>query len=156
MMDRFLYSMEHNFEKMKTDINNILNQPTYTEEDKNRIFNSVGCCLHFILDYAERKTEYLNKDDKEILDAFKYANNGLKHGIEIKEITEHVGGISFPIEFPLSMPERKIVWNVNWEPKSKNQKAMYKKHLDGIGVIESCENMIIYLKKISNEEDGMY
>ena len=38
-MDRFLYSMEHNFEKMKTDINNILNQPTYTEEDKNRIFN---------------------------------------------------------------------------------------------------------------------
>lgn len=33
---------------------------------------------------------------------------------------------------------------------------MYKKHLDGVGVIESCENVIIYLKKISNEEDGMY
>lgn len=57
--------------------------------------------------YAQRIDNL--EQDKRIVSAFRYANNILKHSIEVKEITEEVGGIEFPIEFSLGGSESPII-----------------------------------------------
>ena len=85
--------------------------------------------------------------DKDTLDAFKYANNGLKHGIEVETITKPTGGITFPIQFPLEIPIRRIIWKVKWDARSKRQEEMYLKHLDGKDVVSTCGEFIERLKE---------
>ena len=57
-----------------------------TEEENNKLFLSVGTCLHSILDYADRVK--IEKKDEKLVSAFRYANNSLKHCIEVKDITK--------------------------------------------------------------------
>lgn len=111
--------MEHSYSEMKIEIDQILKKKDYTTEDENSIFYAVGKCLHAMLDYAERIRS--NDLDKNTLDAFKYANNGLKHGIEVETITKPASGITFPIHFPLEIPVRRIIWKVKWDARSKRQ-----------------------------------
>lgn len=93
-MNNFLYSMKFSLEKMSSEIHRILNMIVYDDEEKREIFFVVGICLHWILDYAARID--VKEQNKEIISAFKYANNSLKHSIEVKKITEEVGGFEFP------------------------------------------------------------
>lgn len=73
-MNNLMYAMEHSYSEMKIEIDQILKKSDYTTEDENRLFYVVGMCLHAMLDYAECIRS--NDLDKDILDAFKYANNG--------------------------------------------------------------------------------
>ena len=146
-MNNFMYAMEHSYSVMKTEIDRILKKSDYTTEDENRIFYVVGMCLHAILDYAERIRS--NGLDKDMLDAFKYANNGLKHGIELETVTKSTGGMTFPIHFPLEIPVRRIIWKVKWDARSKHQQEMYLQHLDGKDVVSTCGKFIEQLKQFS-------
>ena len=140
-----MYAMEHSYSIMKTEVDQILQKSDYTTEDENRIFYAVGMCLHAMLDYAERipSTEL----DKDRLDAFKYANNGVKHGIELETVTKSAGGMTFPIYFPLDIPVRRIIWKVKWDTRSKRQQEMYLQYLDGEDVVSSCGEFIEQLKQ---------
>ena len=146
-MNNLMYAMEHSYSEMKIEIDQILKKKDYTTEDENSIFYAVGKCLHAMLDYAERIRS--NDFDKDTLDAFKYANNGLKHGIEVETITKPTGGITFPIHFPLEIPVRRIIWKVKWDARSKRQEEMYLKHLDGKDVVSTCGEFIERLKEYS-------
>ena len=146
-MNNLMYAMEHSYSEMKIEIDQILKKKDYTIEDENSIFYAVGKCLHAMLDYAERIRS--NDLDKDTLDAFKYANNGLKHGIEVETITKPTGGITFPIHFPLEIPVRRIIWKVKWDVRSKRQEEMYLKHLDGKDVVSTCGEFIEQLKEYS-------
>ena len=145
-MNNLMYAMEHSYSEMKIEIDQILKNKDYTTEDENSIFYAVGKCLHAILEYAERIRS--NDLDKNRLDAFKYANNGLKHGIEVEPITKPASGITFPIQFPLEIPVRRIIWKVKWDARSKRQEEMYLKHLDGQDVVSTCGEFIERLKKL--------
>lgn len=147
MMNNFLYAMKSSFEKMNKEIYKVLNQTVYGDKEKNEIFFSVGTCLHWILDYAERVN--ITEQDKGVISAFRFANNCLKHSIVIKELTDQVGGIEFLIEFPLEIPERQVIWSVieSGDEKWKNQKQNYKILLEGKDVLKTCKNIIEILEK---------
>lgn len=145
-MNNFLYSMKFSYEKMCSEIHRILNMSTYDDERRD-IFFSVGTCLHWILDYAERIT--VKEQDKGIISAFRYANNCLKHSIEIKKITKEVGGFTFPIEFPFEGPKREVIWSIvdNGDKRWENPRKNYKKILEGKNVNETCKKVIEILEK---------
>ena len=146
-MNNFLYSMKFSFEKMSSEIHRILNMTVYDDEEKREIFFAVGTCLHWILDYAERVN--VRNQENEIISAFRYANNSLKHSIEVKRITEEVGGFEFPIEFPFESPEREVVWSIvdDGDKRWENQRKKYKKFLERKNVNETCRNIIEILEK---------
>lgn len=137
-MNSFLYAMNKSFNNMQEEIHKILNISEYTEKERNQLFLVVGSCLHCILDYAERIS---------LLSAFRYANNSLKHCVEVKSITKHQGGLTFPTHFPLVIPKRDIVWSIIDNGDKENQKRNYKKFLAGRNVIETCQKVIEILEK---------
>lgn len=122
----------------------------YNDEEKREIFFAVGTCLHLILDYAERVRVEANSQDKKIISAFRYANNSLKHSIEVKGITEEIGGFEFQIKFPFESSVREVIWSSTIDGKDKrweNQRENYKKFLEGKNVNETCNNVIEMLEK---------
>lgn len=144
-MNSFLYAMVESFNKMKEEVHKVINISEYTEKEKNQLFFAVGTCLHWILDYADRID--IEEEDKGFLSAFRYANNSLKHSIEVKSITSQQGGITFPIHFPLVIPRRKIVWSIADNGNKESQKKNYKKFIAGKDVIETCQRAIKILEK---------
>lgn len=146
-MNNFLYSMIESFEKMQVEIHRVLNTSNYTEKERNKLFFMVGSCLHSILDYADRVK--IKKEDEKLISAFRYANNSLKHCIEVKDITKQSGGFSFPIHFSLVILKKEIVWSIvdNGGEDRKNQRNNYKKFLERKDVVETCENVIEILEK---------
>lgn len=109
-MNSFLYAMTESFSRMQEEINKILNISEYTEKQRNQLFLAVGSCLHCILDYAERvNVDKQDKELKDLLSAFRYANNSLKHNIEVRTIAKQRGGLAFPIHFPLEIPREPLI-----------------------------------------------
>lgn len=144
-MNSFLYAVKESFNKMQGEIHKVLNTSEYTEKERTQLFLVVGSCLHCILDYAERID--IEKEDESLLSAFRYANNSLKHCVEVKSITKHQGGFTFPIHFPLVIPKREIVWSIIDNGYKENQKKKYKKFLEGKDVIETCQKAIEIFEK---------
>lgn len=144
MEDNFLFAMNKSFEEMKKVIYNVISKPIYSEKDKQDLFYSVGSCLHYTLDYAERVN--MNQDYNQIFSAFRHVNNSLKHSCQIKEISEHKGGITFPIEFELEIPIRKVVWSVSnnegYEPQRRNYEILLKDK-DVISTLQEFINILI-------------
>ena len=135
-MNNLMYAMEHSYSEMKIEIDQILKKKDYTTEDENSIFYAVGTCLHAMLDYAERIRS--NDLDKDTRDAFKYANNGLKHGIEVETITKSTGGITFPIQFPL---EKLKLFHLFQRNSKKNLKYL-SSFLSSLNkILDSCINL---------------
>ncbi len=122
--------MTESFKSMQEEIHRALGTSNFTEEENNKLFLTVGTCLHSILDYVDRVK--IKKKDEKIVSAFRYANNSLKHCVEVKDITKQNGGFSFPIYFHLIIPERKVVWSIldNGGEDRKNQRNNYKKLLE--------------------------
>ncbi len=146
-MNNFLYAMTESFHQMEKEIHRVLNMSQYTEKESNELFLAVSSCLHYIMDYADRVE--LNEKDKSLISAFRYANNSLKHCIEVKTIAVPRGGLVFPIHFPLVIPKKEIVWSIvdNEDAKFENQRTRYKEFLGGKDVIETCKNTIDMLEK---------
>lgn len=146
-MNNFLYAMIESFDQMEKKVHEILNMSQYTEKESREVFFAVSSCLHSILDYAERIE--LDEKDKSLISAFRYANNSLKHCIEVKTIVAPRDGLVFPMHFPLAIPKRKIVWSIvdNGDSKYENQRTRYKEFLSGKDVIETCKCVIDILKK---------
>ena len=107
-MDNLKYAVNVSYDIMVKEINEILNMTAYADVEKKRLFYACGTCLHWILDYAERVE--LSDEDKKYMSAFRYANNTLKHGTNLFELTEQTGGMSFPMEFPCEIEVREIRW----------------------------------------------
>lgn len=137
-MDNFLFALNKSFENMKLTIDEILYKSEYTEDERKELFYVIGTYLHAALDYAERVT--IDGDYTQFVSAFRYVNNSLKHSIEVKELSKHRGGMTFPIHFPLTIPKREIVWSVIDNGK-QSQMINYKQILDKKNVIGTC-NML--------------
>ncbi len=146
-MNNFLYAMTESFDQMDKKVHRILNISQYTEKESNELFLAVSSCLHSILDYAERIE--LEEKDISLVSAFRYANNSLKHCMEVKTIATPRGGLVFPMLFPSAIPKKKIVWSIvgNEDPKYENQRIRYKEFLSGKDVVETCKYAIDILEK---------
>lgn len=144
-MNNFLYAMTESFKYMNEEIHRVLDLSNFTEEEKNKLFLAVGTCLHSILDYADRVK--IKKEDQKLVSAFRYANNSLKHCIEVKNITKQRGGFSFSIHFPLVLPKKEVIWSIVDNGDKENQRNNYKILLEGKDIIETCNNVIKILEK---------
>lgn len=145
-MDNFMYAVDNSFAFMKSEIKDVLDGSSYTEVERNRLFYAVGTCLHCILDLAER-CDFCETDKKRV-SAFRHANNTLKHSLAVREIAKMQGGITFPIHFPLVIPQKEVVWSVGIldNPKYENQYRNYKEILEGKSVVKTCEIIIELIK----------
>lgn len=145
-MDNLKYAMEKSYTYMVKEIDSILSGSIYSVEERQRLFYACGSCLHWILDYAERLD--ITEEDKGIISAFRFANNSLKHDRTLLEITTQTGGFSFPITFPLCIPEKKVCWkNIDDNGKYESQYRNYNQYLKGKNVITTCKNVIEVLEK---------
>lgn len=77
--------------EVQTDIRNIL----------NAIVSYYECCLKGLAKY---------NPEPDWLLACKFANNRLKHDGRVAEVGNKIGGISFPISFPIAIPAPDEVW----------------------------------------------
>lgn len=146
-MQNYIYAVNKSFEEMKQTVSTILNRNEYGEKERQELFFCIGTCIHWILDYAARLE--IKEDDKKYISAFRYINNSLKHAFEVKEISSQRGGITFPLEFPVEIPERQIVWTVADNDGRKCQKNNYYELLNNQSVISTSEKVIALLKRYS-------
>lgn len=155
-MDRNIERLENNiyalnlaYDKLKKSINDKI------EPD---IYASIGELLLWVLTTDEWHSVHNNgyndrkKFDEEgqILFGLKHAYNLMKHNMNFYKIHREEGGISFPISFPLVIPEMKVVWESLVSDKNckfKNQEKNYKTYIENRTVIEVFDKAIKYLKK---------
>ncbi len=102
----------------------------------------LGSVLHWIINYWERiERTYGNlpADTVAYLNAFKYANNQLKHNVALTELHQISGGFSFPISFPLTILPITYIWAIDSTSRDsfRNQAANYKKYLEHKDVMET-------------------
>lgn len=140
-MDNLKYAMEKSYAYMVEEINSILSGTVYSFEERQRLFYACGTCLHWILDYAERVN--VSEEDKKIISAFRFANNALKHDETLLEITEQIGGFTFPFSFPMEIPAKKVCWkDIEDNGKYENQYKNYINYLYGNSVIDTCRHIM--------------
>ena len=146
-MDNQKYAMVKSYEHMVDEINDILSGTVYSVEERQRLFYVCGTCLHWILDYAERTN--VSEENKKIISAFRFANNALKHNLNLYELTVQTGGLDFPIEFPVSVETKVIKWKeLEDSGRYKNQYDNYVTYLQGKAVVESCKMVINILLNV--------
>ena len=96
----------------------------------------LAATIHAIIDYAER---FLKED--EMIKACKYANNILKHNQQFNTHKKIIGGVTFPISFPKTFEEIKVVWNYDERltVRYPEQKSAFKKMFAGKAILETIE-----------------
>ena len=95
--------------EVQTDIRNIL----------NAIVSYYECCLKGLAEYSPEPNWLL---------VCKFANNHPKHDERVANVGNKIGGISFPISFPLAIPALDVVWcsfHDLKETRSKYKKSFY-------------------------------
>jgi len=85
-----------------------LNNPKLNSE----LFAAVVSSAHSLLDCWERRDikKSLDPTEVNIMNAFRFANNQIKHNINLIEVHKRTGGISFPMVFPLVIPQIQFMW----------------------------------------------
>lgn len=111
-----------------------------------RIDAYLAATLHTLIDFSDR----FWGDDEEIIKAFKYANNTLKHDCSLVSHKKITGGLCFPIHFPLEVSEIAVVWNFDNLVKvnSKAQQEAFKRLLAGQEILKTLEPLV---RRISDE-----
>lgn len=130
-------NLQNNFRIMFLGLQNAikeyLEQGRYSGEIDEVEAYSVAS-VHALMDYADR----FLKDDDSIL-ACRYVNNTIKHAGGFVTHKEIIGGLTFPISFPLEIEEIKVIWknNADLECRYINQKKAYIKCFAGKELLET-------------------
>jgi hypothetical protein len=142
--EMFVYNFEQSCDELFAvlkDAKNDLNNSDLKKDLNFRLSNF----LHSLIDYWERieNDVEIDSEERRQLSAFRYAQNELKHGIEVVSLYERSGGFSFPIHFPMSIPDIIYRWaslKVS-NPKFEKQHKNYEDLLQGENLISSVETV---------------
>lgn len=93
--------------------------------------------IHSFIDYADGHLDPNKQDDE--FNACRYANNVLKHKSALVTHKKTIGGVQFPIHFPLSFPPIQVVWNYDktLTLQSKNQQSAFETLFAGKPIIDT-------------------
>lgn len=95
---------------------------------------------------AYKDTVLKGQKESDEIKACKYANNMLKHDPSIITMMVPSGGATFPISFPLEIPEINIIWKwLNLESKHEDQKKAFKKLFVGEPVLDTLQMVLTHL-----------
>ena len=99
---------------------------------REELFQSIVSSVHFIADCEERIRTKLDPDDAEILKAFLYVNNQLKHDVSLELFYYDVSGSMFPMRFPFRFGKPGVYWREfadNGNQRARGKREHYEKHL---------------------------
>lgn len=99
---------------------------------REELFQSIVSAVHFIADCEERIRTKLDPDDAEILKAFLYVNNQLKHDVSLELFYYDVSGSMFPMRFPFRFGKPGVYWREfadNGNQRARGKREHYEKHL---------------------------
>ena len=95
----FLKAANKSIDDAVRTINQITNNMMF-DSLREELFQSIVSAVHFIADYEQRIRTKLDPDDAEVLKAFLYVNNQLKHDVTLELFYYDVSGSMFPMRFP--------------------------------------------------------
>ncbi len=133
------------------DLKSAVNECVKDEKSPDNLVHITECLIltiHLMMDYMER---YFKEDD--IVRAYKYVNNKLKHKGGRLVHSELRGGFSFPFEYSMESEEFRIVWKYQTDTsKYENQLKFYNNILAGKEVIKTIEPLVEKIKNGYEDE----
>ena len=150
------YALNKSFIEMDLAIN-AATQNLNSNELKKDVNYRVGTFLHWLLDTYEYlqniKENPLSQNEKAFFSGLRYANNKLKHDVNVIQLYERTGGCSFPMQFPFVSEIITFRWTEIKEeknPKWKKQHKNYQDHISHKEIISITEKALSLLKKFRN------
>lgn len=119
----------------------------YMRED---LFRNIVSAVHFIADSEQRIRTKLDSDDAEMLKAFLYINNQLKHDVNLEMFYYEVSGSMYPIRFPFRFGKPGVYWRNfpdNGSRKARGKREHYEKYL----MNKDIEATLLYVQEILNK-----
>ena len=117
---------------------------------REELFQSIVSAVHFIADCEERVRAKLTPDDAEMLKAFLYVNNQLKHDVSLELFYYDVSGSMFPMRFPFRFGKPGVYWREfidNGNHRARGKREHYEKHL----MNKDIEATLLRVREILNK-----
>ena len=130
-------------------INQITNNMMF-DSLREELFQSIVSAVHFIADCEERVRAKLTPDDAEMLKAFLYVNNQLKHDVSLELFYYDVSGSMFPMRFPFRFGKPGVYWREfihNGNHRARGKREHYEKHL----MNKDIEATLLHVREILNK-----
>lgn len=128
-----------------------------SDELKKDVNYRVGTFLHWLLDTYEYLQSIgenpLSQNEKAFFSGLRYANNKLKHDVNVIQLYERKGGFSFPMHFPFASEIITFRWTEIEEGENsqwKKQRKKYQDHLSHEEIIPTAEKALSLLKKFKS------
>ena len=112
-------------------INQITNNMMF-DSLREEIFQSIISAVHFIADCEERIRDRLPLEDADVLKAFLYINNQLKHDTSLEMFYFDVCGKMYPYDYPYRYGKPGVFWRDfpnNGRSNSRGKREHYEKYL---------------------------
>lgn len=109
----------------------------------------LAATINAIVSYIDKLIEVDRLQENDVVQALKFVNNLHKHNPHFVSVTKRVGGLSFPMSFPLEIECCNIVWSecVGLTTKKKQQKDAYEKlfqHREILKTLATIVNSLLY------------
>ena len=99
---------------------------------REELFQSIVSAVHFIADCEERIRDRLTPEDADMLKAFLYINNQLKHDTSLEMFYFDVCGKMYPYDYPYRYGKPGVFWRDfpnKGRSNSRGKRDHYEKHL---------------------------
>ncbi len=141
--------LKSNFQIMYEELHTLIGEYVRNTSDEllgRKVEAYLAATIHALADYSCRFLE-----PSPFLTAFNYINNTIKHADGFVTYKQVVGGIGFPIVFPLQMRPIEVVWKkVDLDCWHVNQKKAYEELLEGKIILDTLKPIV---KEILGEND---
>ena len=117
---------------------------------REELFQSIVSAVHLISDYKVRIKTSIPPDDSEILKAFSYINNQLKHDVHLELFFFDVSGGMFPMKFPFRFGKPGVYWR-NFPDHSNKQSRGTRQYYEKYLMNKDIEKTLIIVREILNK-----
>lgn len=109
----------------------------------------LSATLNAIIAYVDRLIDVGRMKETEMVQALKFANNLQKHNPNFISISKQIGGLEFPMHFPMVIPMYDVVWDecIGLKTKKPEQKTNYDELLKQRSIFESITYVVEILLK---------
>lgn len=124
------------YQDLKDAINEYLSSG-HCQGKTEKIDAYLAATIHALIDFDIR----CPYKDRQVIQAFEYANNTLKHNKSLISHKEISGGVTFPVEFPIEIPKITVIWNYDSSVKAKykNQQQAFEDLFAGREIFQTLE-----------------
>lgn len=114
---------------------------------REELFQSIVSAVHFIADCEERIRAELDADDAEILKAFLYVNNQLKHDTSLEMFYFDVCGKMYPYDYPYRYGRPGVYWR-NFPNNGRNNSRGKRENYEIYLMNKDIETTLLYVQQI--------